>query len=68
MTNEILNDAQLDSMAGGNGTQTYDDMNSYIYVDEVFVGNSSQQRAQFRSRTENQNIAANNYKRGHFIL
>ena len=66
MTNEILNDEQLDKVAGD--IKTCDDMNSYIYVEELPVDNSSQQRDQVRSLTEDQTIATDNYKSGHFIL
>ena len=67
MTNEILNDEQLDKVAGGNIDQPCNGMNGYIYCTEI-VGDNSQQPDQVRPLTEDQTIAANNYKSGHFIL
>ena len=49
LKNEILNDEELDQVAGGTYAQTFNDMNRFSRETGFqFHGNDSQQREQFR--------------------
>ena len=49
LKDEILSDEQLDNVAGGTYTQTFNDMNAFTAGTGMqFYGNDSQRREQFR--------------------